>query len=82
MSVPRVKWGQAKRYFERHNYQIDTDGGDKLIREPKDSTSKRLRKVVRIGHKFCTSYGDELLSCHLSNISRKFGVSWQDILNE
>jgi len=74
MSQPAVKWGRLLRFLNRHNFQINTDGGDKLI--IKDG------KVHRIGHKFCTSNNDELSPAHLSAIKRKFGVTREDILND
>lgn len=71
MSQSAVKWGQLERFLRRNNFQIHNDGGDKLI--VKDN------KVHRIGHRFCTNYGDELSPGHLSAIKRKFGVTHDDI---
>jgi len=74
MSGPTVKWGQLDRYLQRHNFHIYTKGGDKIIRHH--------GKTVRIGHKFCNHYGDQLLPAHLSALKRVFGIGVEDILTE
>ena len=74
MSQPAVKWGRLKRFLQRQNFQIRTDGGDKLITDGK--------LVHRIGHDFCTGYGDELSSAHLKALKRKFGITRNQILND
>ena len=61
MSRRRVKWGQARRYFQRRGYEIVSRGGDKLIKAPAGKVPGSGRSVVRIGHKYCTRSSDELL---------------------
>ena len=80
MSKIRVKWGQAERYFRRHGYTIRTQGGDKIIIAPRDRDPARRRQTVRVGHRFCTRSGDELLPAHLAMIRRAFGITAADIL--
>jgi hypothetical protein len=80
MSKRTVKWGDAERYFRRHGYKIRTQGGDKIIIAPRDHDPRRKRQTVRLGHRFCTRRGDELLPCHLARIKYAFGVTADDIL--
>jgi hypothetical protein len=82
VSKRRVKWGQAKRFFERAGYTIRTKGGDRIIVAPSDGSGRRTRQTVRIGHRYSTRAGDELLPAHLSAIRRAFGVRAEDILGE
>ena len=80
MSRPRVKWGQARRYFLRHGYEIRSQGGDKIIIAPPDQNPDRSRQTVRIGHRFCTRPGDELNNAHVQMIRRAFGVTREQLL--
>jgi len=82
MGQPRVKWGQVERYFLRRGYEIKGSGGDKLIIAPQTPDAKRTRNVVRIGHKWCSSPGSEVLHASLQQIRRAFGVTVEDILND
>jgi len=75
MSQPRVKWGQAERYFKRNGCTIRSSGGDKIIIAPSDGDTERTRQTVRIGHNYCARAGDELSNGHLSAIRRAFGVT-------
>ena len=83
MSRRRVKWGKARSYFRRHGYEIRSSGGEKVIVAPPPKGSRptdKTRHVVTIGHKYCSSYGDELLPDHLRAFKRAFGVTVEDIL--
>jgi hypothetical protein len=74
MSQPPIKWGKLKKYLTRNGYEIDTDGGDKII-------SKGGRgKTHRIGHNYCSHYGDQLTAGHIKALERKFGITRKDIL--
>lgn len=80
MSQQSVKWGELLRFCNRNGYEIRNKKGDKLIFPPKSDTGERGRPVVRIGHKYSSHYGNELLDAHLVDIKRKFGVTRDDIL--
>jgi len=82
MSRRRVTWGQAERYFNRHEFEIRSSGGDKIIIAPRHDSRRRSRPQVRIGHKYCSRRGDELSWGYLSVIKNAFGVTADDILNE
>jgi hypothetical protein len=74
MSQPPVKWGKLKRFLDRNGFEIDTDGGDKII------SRGGKGKTHRIGHKYSTQPGDEISKGHLSALERKFGITRKDIL--
>ena len=44
MSQPAVKWGQLKRFLSKNNFQIYSDGGDKLIAKERLSFENYLNK--------------------------------------
>jgi hypothetical protein len=81
MGQPRVKWGQAERFFARHGYEIRSSGGDKIIIAPATDGKPGSRNTVRVGHTSCGHGGTELLKCYLSLFRRAFGVSAEDIIN-
>jgi len=81
MSQSPVKWGDVEKYFTRRGYEIrGRKTGDRIIVAPRDDDPKRHRQTVRIGHRFCTHRGHELLRAHLGKIKRAFGVTAEDIL--
>ena len=82
MGQPRVKWGQIERYFAKRGYEIKGSGGDKMIIAPKTDDPNRTRNVVRVGHKWCSSGGSEVLHASLQQIRRSFGVTAEQILND
>ncbi|HZK83016.1 MAG TPA: hypothetical protein VFC46_18170 [Humisphaera sp.] len=82
MGQPRVKWGQAERYFLKRGYEIRSAGGEKIVVAPAGHGDPRARQTVRVGHTSCNSPGSELLRCYLSAFNRVFKVSIQDILND
>jgi hypothetical protein len=82
MSRTRPEWRDVKRYFQKRNYQIYSDGGDHLIVAPKDNDPNRRRQKVRIGHNFSGRENAELLDCHFSAIHRAFGVTKRMILED
>ena len=80
MSRRPVRWKIARRYFERRGYEIRSQGGDKIIIAPRERIPDHGRQTVRIGHKYCSHDGDELLPAHLSAIRRAFGVTRDELL--
>ena len=75
MSLPAVKWGDVRRYFNSKNeYKLYFQGGDVIILRKSDKIT------VRIGHKFL-KHTAELRPAYLKKIKRNFGVTRQDILN-
>ena len=82
MGRPRVKWGQAERFFTRRGYEIRGAGGEKMVIAPKTPDSTRTRNVVRVGHHSCNSAGSEILPCYLQAFRRAFNVTAEDILND
>ena len=82
MGQPRIKWGQAERYFLRHGYEIRSSGGDKIIVAPKGANPSAQRNTIRVGHTSCSSPGDELLKVYVSKFNHVFGVTADDILND
>jgi hypothetical protein len=82
MGQPRVKWGQAERYFRKRAYEIRPSGGEKIVVAPPNSSAPNSRQTVRVGHTSCNSPGTEILRCYLSCFKRVFGVSIDDILKD
>ncbi len=81
MSPPAVKRSHIERYFKRNpNYIIEHEGGDMFIKKLPTNSSKRGKKIVRIGHKF-SSHTAIIPPGLISKIERTFGVTRQDILN-
>ena len=78
MGQRRLKWGQARRWFLRHGYELRYSGGDCIIVAPRDQRP-RSRQTVRIGHTSCRSDGTEMLRCYVSAIHRGFGVSLSEL---
>ena len=71
MSEPAVSWGQLRKFLSHNGFEIDPDGGDKLV--SKDG------KVHRIGHLFATSHSDQISKGHLTALRHKFGITPRQI---
>lgn len=74
MSQPPVKWGRLRTFLNRNGFEIDTEGGDKIV------SRGGKGKTHRIGHEYASQPGDELSRGHLSALKRKFGITRKDIL--
>lgn len=83
MSLPAVKWGDVKRYFNsKPEYQICMQGGDAIIAKKPSSGGVGSGKTVLIGHNYCLKHTQELSPAYLKKIERTFGVTREDILNK
>jgi len=72
VSEPAVQWKQLRRFLNRNGFEIDHDGGDKLV--SKDGV------VHRIGHVFSTKNTTQVSDGHLQALHRKFGLTRKQIL--
>jgi hypothetical protein len=82
MSLPAVKWGDVKRYFNsKPEYQIHFQGGDAIITKKSDAGGIGSGKIVLIGHNYCQKHTKELSPAYLKKIERTYGITREDILN-
>ena len=78
MSRKRIKWGAIERYCTpARGFTIEGSGGDKVVKGPPLSDSKR--NTVRVGHKSCRNKGTEVLECYISQLTRVFGIKREDL---
>lgn len=82
MSRPEITWKDIRNYFSRRSeYEIKSQGGDKLIiRKPTDA-NLRGKQAIRIGHRYCQKNTQKISNAYLKSIERNFGVTRTDILN-